>query len=165
MRGTLTFPITNIKGEFETLKFHKKYQTEGIANQLYPWMAVFHNPCPYVVIVEGEMDMYITRQMGFNSVTQILGANAWHRSFSEYFRKKTVYLAYDNDAPGGEAAMSIATQHLWPLGIPTYIIQWPSFMQEKEDHIEFFVKYKKTAQDYKILLGESKSVMSLTRGR
>ena len=42
-----------------------------------------------------------------------------------------------------------------------YIVKWPDFMKEKEDHVDFFVKYGRTAEDYKKLLTQSINIMNV----
>ena len=160
MKGVITIPIKDILGNLASLKFHKKYQTEGAVNQLFPWGAVVRNREPYVIIVEGELDMIIMRQNGFNAVTQTAGANSWNNNFTQYFKRKIVYIAYDNDKPGRKGANEVGHE-LWHHGISTMIIQWPKFMGEKEDHIDFFVKYGKTAEDYKKIMATAQSILSL----
>lgn len=157
MKGVFTFPIYDIMGDMSSLKFHKRFQTEGAVNQLYPWTAVLRNPCPYVLLVEGEFDMLITHQHGFNSVTQTAGANSWNDRFTRYFRGKTVYIAYDNDEPGRKNAAIIANK-MWDERINALIVAWPAFMKEKEDNIDFFVKYGKTTNDYRALLKTARGV-------
>lgn len=163
MKGVITFPIYDKQGNLSAFKFHKKMQCGDGINQLYPWKAVIYNNTPYNLLVEGEPDMWILRQNGFNAVTQIDGANAWDDSFTPYFKKKPVFIAYDNDTAGKEAAFERALD-FWRNGIHSYIIQWPSFMGYKEDHIDFFVRHQKTAQDYKELLSKAKSILSFELG-
>ena len=161
MRGTPTIPIPDIMGKMSSLKFHKKYQTEGCVNQLFPWSALVRNRDPYVILVEGEFDMFILRQNGFNAVTQTSGAGSWNKSFTPYFRKKTVFIAYDNDEPGKKGAMAVGNE-MWSNGISVMIIQWPEDM--KKDHGDFFVKYKKTSADYKRLMQNAKSIINIRQG-
>jgi len=158
MKGTVTIPIPDIMGNISSLKFHKKFQTEGCVNQLFPWNAVVRNRDPYVILVEGEFDMFITRQNGFNTVTQTEGANSWNKKFTPYFRNKIVYIAYDNDVAGRKGALAVGNE-LWMHGISAMLIKWPSFMQEKEDHGDFFIKYKQTADDYRKLMSSAKSIL------
>ena len=160
LKGVITIPIPDITGKISSFKFHKKFQTEGAVNQLFPWNAVTKNKYSYVILVEGELDMIILNQNGFNAVTATLGANSWNKEFTRFFRRKNVYIAYDNDDPGKNNAKKIA-HDFWNNNINTSIIQWPSFMEAKEDHIDFFVKYKKTAADYKELINNAVSVLNL----
>lgn len=159
MRGTPTIPIYDIAGNLSSLKFHKKYQTDGAKNQLYPWSSVL-DYSPLIVLVEGEFDALITIQNGFSATTQVSGANTWDNSFNKYFRKKMVVIAYDNDSAGEEGALKVG-KALWKDRCNVRILKWPDFMKPKEDHVDFFVKYKQTAKNYENLLKNSVSILNL----
>lgn len=154
LQGAITIPIPDMGGHLATLKVHKKYQTQGAINQLYPWDAVLNPKYKYIVLVEGELDMMIVRQHGFNAVTQILGANSWEDRFTRYFMNKIIYIAYDNDAAGKKAAAQRA-EEFEELRVRCGVIKWPQWMQEKEDNTDFFVKYKMSDSAYENLLSNS----------
>jgi DNA primase len=158
--GALTFPIYDAYGNFISLKVHKQYQTEGATNQLYPWSA-FSEGFDYVIIHEGEPDTLLVRQMGFNAVTQILGCNSWDSEFNKFFKGKTVYVGYDNDTPGKNAT-KLVTRELLNVVSEVYQIVWPSFMAFSETHGEdstdFFIKHKRTAEQYSELLAKAKPI-------
>jgi DNA primase len=159
MQGVVTIPIYDILGKIASLKFHKKFQTEGAKNQLFPWEAVLGREIKDIILVEGEFDMMLLRQFGFNAVTQTAGANSWNPEFNQFFHKKHVYIAYDNDEAGKNGAMLVG-ESLWKDRVDVNFVQWPEFMGEKEDHVDFFVKYRKDATDYRRLL---KTAINITR--
>lgn len=159
MRGTVTIPIYANNGKISSLKFHKKYQTEGAKNQLFPWSSL-KEYSSHLVIVEGEFDALITVQNGFSAITQTAGANSWDESFNPLFRRKNIFIAYDNDQAGKEGAIMVG-KSLWKSRCDVNIVSWPSFMKNKEDHVDFFVKYKQTAADYKTLLNNAKSIVQV----
>ena len=152
-QGVFSIPIPDQRGKIASLKFHKKYQTEGSYSQLYPWEAVLGKE-KYVILVEGEFDMLILRQLGLNAVTQTAGANSWNADFTPYFAKKVVYIAYDNDQAGKKGAKELSN-HFKQEKINSYTLNWPSYMLDKEDHVDYFVKYGKTIEHYKRLLGKA----------
>lgn len=158
-RGTYTIPILDINGNISSLKFHKKFQTEFARNQLMPWSAVTE-PHKDIILVEGEWDMMLLQQLGFNAVTQTNGANSWDTTFSPYFRRKKVTIAYDNDAPGRAGALIIG-KILQEEHSDVCFLQWPSWMQNKEDHVDFFVKHRRTAKEYQQLLSQAVSIINL----
>jgi len=160
LQGAVTIPIPDITGKIANLKFHKKFSTDHAKNQLFPWEAVVNNRSPYVLLVEGEFDMMICRQNGFNACTQTFGANTWTDEFSKFVRHKTTYIAYDNDQPGKDAAINTG-RSIWKEHGLVYVLQWPDFMKNKEDHIDFFVKYGQTAEDYKKLLSKAVNIMNI----
>jgi DNA primase len=159
LRGSITIPICDIENRFVTLKVHKKYQTDGAENQLYPWCA-FSSNYNYVILQEGEPDTILARQLGFNAVTQILGCNSWQLNFNKFFNNKTVYIAYDNDLPGQLATNVVANEILKNSNALVYKIVWPSYMtfstNHGEDTTDFFMKHKKTGADYTNLLSKAK---------
>jgi DNA primase len=159
LKGAITIPIYNKNGKFVSLKFHKKYQTEGAVTQLFPWDALNKN---YVVLVEGELDAIILQQHGINGITQTSGANGWLDEFNKEFHKKIVYLAYDNDSVGRFASINVGKK-LWEENINVFLINWPFFMGDKEDNVDYFTKHKKTKLDYFNLLKQSTSIISTLR--
>jgi DNA primase len=156
--GALTFPIYDKQGGISSLKFHKKFQTDGCSNQLYPWSAVINNKSPYVIITEGEPDTITAIQHGFNAVTQTCGAHGWDPEFTRLFRKKKVYIGYDPDVAGISGAKTLANV-LWTDRMNSYIIKWPEWMSEDEDLTDFFARYNKTPQDFQLLMENAKSVL------
>jgi hypothetical protein len=158
--GALTFPIYDKLGSIASLKFHKKFQTDGCANQLYPWSAVINNPSPYVIITEGEPDTITAIQHGFNAVTQTCGAHGWDPEFTRFFRKKKIYICYDRDTAGNTGAKEVANI-LWDDRMNSHIIEWPVWMENKEDLTDFFAKYNKTSNDFQLLMESAKGVLEL----
>lgn len=159
--GIFTIPIYDYMGKLATLKFHKRWQTAGAKNQLHPWTALASNK-PMVILCEGEFDMMVLDQRGFNAVTQTAGANGWNPEFAPLFRNRVVYVAYDNDEAGRLGAVAVG-RSLLQHGISVYQVQWPSFMQNKEDHVDYFVKYKQQASDYQLLLKQATNMLDLIK--
>lgn len=151
INGTYAIPIYDRVGKIACLKQHKLRSTKGCTNQIYPWEAVLHNPSPYVSLVEGEFDTHICRQNGINSCTQIFGVGGWEEYFNRYFYRKTAYILYDNDL-AGEKGMEKVWENLKNTRVDIKFPKWPDFMKEKEDHVDYFVKYKQTAKNYWNLL-------------
>lgn len=141
--GTLTIPIYDKSGKFISLKRHKKYQTSGAKNQLYPWKAVEQD---YIILCEGEFDCLLLRQYGINAATQILGANSWEKEFNQYFNNKRIYLAYDNDEPGKKGIEKII-EEFKDLNSKIYRINWPANIDK--DVTDYLIKYKRTIESFK----------------
>lgn len=155
-KGTYTIPVPDIYGNISSLKFHKKFQTEFAKNQLMPWSAVTSEQ-DAIILVEGEWDMMLLQQLGFNAVTQTNGANSWDVRFNQYFDKKQVLIAYDND-PAGRAGAILVGTHLQEVNADVRYLIWPSWMQPKEDHVDFFVKYKQSAEAYYQLIKQAVTI-------
>lgn len=154
LHGTVTFPIYDISGNLSSLKFHKQYQTKGAEIQLYPWNFLDKS---YILLVEGEFDCLLMRQLGYNAVTSTGGANSWNDEYIHFFVGKTVYIAYDNDISGKEGSKKIAEKFVKEK-IDTKVIDWYPWMKEKDDHVDFFVTYGKTITDYNYLLSTARTV-------
>ena len=103
------------------------------------------------VVCEGEKDMLFARQHGFNAIS-LGGCNNIPHTFMNQFMDKTVYIVYDNDAPGRAGALKLAnalysvTKHIYIADIGKYVDE------EKEDITDFFVKYKRTAAEFQEML-------------
>jgi len=160
--GTLTFPIYDKQGNISSLKFHKKFQTEGCINQLYPWFSVLNNKANYILLTEGEPDTITAIQHGLNAVTQTFGAHGWNEEFTGFFKKKKIYIVYDKDT-AGNTAEKMLMETFWKERMNSYVIEWPDFMQHKEDLTDFFAKYNKTTSDFKLLMENAKSALELCR--
>lgn len=156
MEGTYTIPIYDRIGKMACLKFHKRSSTKGSSNQIYPWKAVLHNSDPYVVLVEGEFDTILLRQMGINACTQIFGVGGWEDYFTKYFKNKTVYILYDKDRAGEKGTAEIYKKMLYNYSDIRFPV-WPEHMLEKEDHIDYFIKYNKSVSDYWAMLKKAPS--------
>jgi DNA primase len=159
--GVLTFPIYDIRGSISSLKFHKKFQTGGCANQLYPWSSVLNNTSD-IIITEGEPDTITAIQNGITAVTQTCGAHGWNEDFTPFFRKKKIYIAYDKDDAGNDGARSLM-ETFQKERLNSHMIEWPVFMQHKEDLTKFFAKYHKTVADFNILKESAKSALDICR--
>lgn len=77
-----------------------------------------------VIICEGEWDALVTNQNGFTAVTGTAGAGAWRPEWSELFRDKTVYIAYDNDEEGDQGSQMVA-RALFGIAAAIHIVQVP----------------------------------------
>jgi hypothetical protein len=43
----------------------------------------------------------------------------------------------------------------------SHIIEWPVWMENKEDLTDFFAKYNKTSNDFQLLMESAKGVLEL----
>jgi len=92
---------------------HKALNTKGHGEvRLFPeWLAVKEDK---LLLVEGEWDCLIGRQLGLPTVTWTGGANAWNHNYDWVFKGKNVVVLYDTDAPGRQGA-STAFKMLSPV--------------------------------------------------
>ena len=100
-----------------------------------------------VFFCEGELDCIILNQFGFNSVTATGGAGTFKSDWIKYFKDKRVNLIFDNDDAGKFGAEKIADV-LFENNIEAYILNWKNYVNEKGDVTDYFIKEKKTKEDF-----------------
>ena len=107
------------------------------------------------ILVAGENDCLITRQYGFNALTPTAGEGTFPKIFARLFKDKKVYIVYDCDEAGKQAARRVAFTlrdagaevHLVDLGLPG--------TKDNKDLTDFFVKNEKSAEDLSYLMQNS----------
>lgn len=82
---------------------YKTLNTKGHGEvRLYPeWLAVKEDK---LLLVEGEWDCLIGRQLGLPTVTWTGGANSWNKDYDWLFKGKNIGILYDADEAGTEGA-------------------------------------------------------------
>ena len=77
-----------------------------------------------VVLAEGETDALMSCQVGVPAVTGTAGANTWRMEWSERFKGKQVFIAYDRDSAGEKGARQ-AAEHLEPFARDIFLVKIP----------------------------------------
>ena len=105
----ITIPITAAAGEIVNVRLYlpdaknsadKMRNLEGRGKtRLFP-VEAFGPEHDTVYVTEGEIKMFLLRQLGFNAVTTSGGANAWKDEFATEFTVKHVVFLYDIDDAG-----------------------------------------------------------------
>jgi putative DNA primase/helicase len=105
---------------------------------------------------------------GFNAITQTARPKKWSRDHALQFEDMEVVLAYDADQAGEKYATVYAVPHLARVVQSLRIIEWPDEMGKQvdgvwpEDHGEdltdFFVKRRKTVDDFWKLINNAPPV-------
>lgn len=108
----------------------------------------------WVVLCEGEMDALLANQYGIPAVTGTSGASSWHVDWSERFRDKFVFIAYDRDT-AGERGSKLVAEHLEPFASKIHIVRIP-LRKKGADVSDLFLNKHYTAEDFKDLLRKSK---------
>lgn len=113
----LTFPIFDEQGECLFLRLvhsvegqePKSKSPEGARSELWPLRDLLEaeGECD-VILCEGEMDALTAIFQGYVAVTGTGGANGWRKEWTNLFRGKRVYIAYDGDRVGRKAALDRA---------------------------------------------------------
>jgi len=99
-----------------------------------------------VLLCEGEPDTLCGLSHGLHCVTQTAGAETWKDHWNARFKGLEVLICYDNDDAGRKGAERVA-QHLPHFAKSVSAIQWPEWMEDKEDLTDWFVKYGKSAEE------------------
>lgn len=143
----LTFPVI-IKNRVVDLRAYTADKTEkpkcksnpGVAGGLIlPYHLWIDNREP-TIICEGEKDMAIAREHGYNAIS-LGGCNNIPSLLLEDFKDRFVNIVYDNDAPGRAGALKLASA-LYSVTKFVYISNIGDYVkEEKEDVTDFFVKY------------------------
>lgn len=108
------------------------------------------------VIMAGENDTLLARQMGFNAVTSTFGEGNFPVMFVGFFKGKDVYICYDCDEAGKKSALRVAFI-LTEAGANVYLVDLglPGTKDDK-DFTDFVLKHGKTAADFQALLDAAK---------
>jgi hypothetical protein len=104
------------------------------------------------LLVAGENDCLLTRQNGFNALTVTAGEGSFPKIFVKLFRDKKIYICYDCDEAGRNAARRVAF-FLREAGADVYIIDLglPGTKEDK-DLTDFFLKHNKSADDLQTVI-------------
>lgn len=106
------------------------------------------------IVCEGEKDMAIARNAGFNAIS-LGGCNNLPDVMLDNFKNRTVYIVYDNDNPGKQGALKLANM-LYSVTKFVYIANIGDYVKnDKEDITDFFVKYKYTPMDFENMLSKA----------
>lgn len=107
------------------------------------------------VICEGEKDMTIARDHGYNAIS-LGGCNNIPTKMLDFFKDRYVYIVYDNDAAGKSGALKLASA-LFSVTKFVYIANIGEYVQEdKEDITDFFIKYGLGNDEFDQMLENSK---------
>lgn len=130
-----------------------KWKSEAGATALiYPFDKMIQDKRD-VILNAGEKDMGITRQMGFNAISFTGGESSFPKLFKYSLKNRRVFIAYDNDFAGKEGAIRVATL-LKDAGAIPHIVEghYQVCANDGEDMHDFFMKYKKTSEDFQKIL-------------
>ena len=106
-----------------------------------------------VILCEGEPDALCGLSHGLYCITHTTGADNWHDPFNVQFKGLDVVIAYDNDEAGRKGARRVC-RHLPLFAKSVSLITWPDWMQDKEDLTDWFVRHKKTKEEFLALPAE-----------
>lgn len=159
----ITIPIYNQQGEVTFFRLAKDpedkrpapkmHSSPGSSVELYGWDEVLKRPSQ-IVICEGEFDRLVLQAQGFAAVTSTGGAVTFRPQWADALRSiKEVYLCFDRDLAGKSGA------HIIALMIPqAKVIELPEKVGQGGDVTDFFVRLKRSREDFLKLLESAKPI-------
>ncbi len=164
----ITIPVFNRRGVcafFRLAKYPydksdspKMLSSRGTSAELYGWEVLFRRP-QKVIICEGEFDRLVIEACGFDAVTSTGGAGTFRKEWATAFAEiQDVYFCFDRDEAGRKGALRIAQM------IPhAKIVELPEEVGDGGDVSDFFVRLRRTADDFVGLLAVARPAPPLAR--
>ncbi|MGO8753407.1 MAG: CHC2 zinc finger domain-containing protein [Thermoguttaceae bacterium] len=156
----ITVPITNREGRVTFFKLAKDpadmtdspkmIATRGAKAELYGWERVLAK-LEQIIICEGEFDRLVLESQGFAAVTSTGGALTFRREWGPCFDPiPSIYVCFDNDNAGQAGAERVARM------IPqARIVRWPEDIGYGGDVTDFFVRPRRSREEFLRLLEAS----------
>jgi len=159
----ITIPVTNRNGVLVGFKLAKDpadnsagpkmLTTRGSSLELYGWERVLAKP-QRIVICEGEFDRLVLETHGIAAVTSTGGAGAFRAEWATDFASiPEVFLCFDRDEAGRSGALRVGQF------VPhAKIVELPDEVGPGGDVTDFFVRLKRTRDDFDKLLTAARPV-------
>lgn len=157
-----TIPIYDFQGNCVNVRRwshtdqNRKYlNLEGFGgNYLYPLSSLSSDT---IFITEGEFKALLLIQLGYFAITPTSGAVSWDKKWNRYFEKKKVYVVFDIDNAGRLGANRICA-NLYGIAKEVYNVILPLNIEKYPtgDVTDFFVKEKKTKDDFEKIVKSTK---------
>lgn len=109
-----------------------------------------------VIVCEGEWDALLSTQMGFPAVTGTHGVSTWLGSWNKFFRRKTVYVCFDNDDEGRLGALRVA-KALGSVAKSVRLVRLP-VERDHEDLSDWWMAYGGSGKHFQALLDDSSTM-------
>lgn len=103
-----------------------------------------------IIICEGEFDCLILESYGFTAVTSTGGAGTFRPEWCDALSGRDIYLCFDNDKAGAEAIIRISA-----LIPDAKYVPLPPEVGEHGDITDYFIKLKKTSEDFRGIMNVS----------
>lgn len=169
VKGNLKHQVVRFRNPKSFAQRHKSdgkwvYNMEGVERVLYRLKelkaAYEKNPDCHVFVVAGEKDVETLNSLGFVATTNCGGENSqWLDSYTEEVKGRNVILVPDNDIPGYQHVVKIASKII--NEVKTLRIMPLPVEEEHEDVSDYVEKYGGTANDIKVLVTRTPNVKSL----
>lgn len=155
--GWITIPIFNRVRDLAFFKLAKDPDDKrpgpkmiaaaGSSVELYGWERVKAKPSR-LIICEGEFDRLVLESNGFAAVTSTGGAGVFRTEWAEEIRPiPEVFICFDRDEAGRAGARRIAE-----VITHAKIVELPEEIGNGGDVTDFFVRLRRTAEEFTALL-------------
>ncbi len=164
----ITIPVFNRRGVCAFFRLAKDpddksdgpkvLSSRGTSAELYGWEVLRLNP-KRVVICEGEFDRLVLEANGFDAVTSTGGAGTFRKEWAAAFAAiPNVCICFDRDEAGRHGALRVGQ-----MISHARIVELPEEVGESGDVSDFFVRLRRTANDFVALLAEARPAPPLAR--
>jgi hypothetical protein len=115
--------------------------TKGSTTLIFPFDSWYTDDRP-TLLVGGENDALVGRELGFNAITFTGGEGSVPSAmFLNMFKGKTVYICYDMDQPGQKSMQSVAFK-LREIGATVYMLRLPlAGTKEDKDLSDYYLNH------------------------
>lgn len=153
----ITIPIFGRDGELLFFKLAKDPEdagpspkilaTPGARLELYGWEEIERHP-DELILCEGEFDRLVLKAQGFRAITSTGGARAFRAEWAKEFEAiPNIWICFDRDDAGRLGAYRVG--RLIPHA---RIVELPEEVDEGGDVTDFFVRLRRTDEDFRALL-------------
>jgi len=164
----VAIPVKDTDGHVRNIRLYKPGKLRENESKIISWGASYGEarlfpaaPDPDkspVFLCEGEPDTICAISQGLNAITQTSKPKKWTRDHAREFENRDVVICYDADQAGQNYANDFAAPHLAKVVRSLRGIEWPELMGKMadgcwppdhgEDLTDFFVKHRKTLDDF-----------------
>lgn len=121
-------------------------------NRLFPYRQLAGEGL--IFIMEGELKALLALELGLTAISVTTGAGSWRATFNDHFKDRDVAICYDNDDPGRNGAIMVAS-HLAAIAKSVRIIELPPMSPGNKDFPDYIIKEGHSVQDFLALLDAS----------
>lgn len=107
-----------------------------------------------IVLLEGEMDCLLARQMGLNALTTTGGAGTWRDTWNPMFADRSVVICYDADEAGRKGAASVANK-IAPGALSVKVVAIPLSEPAGADFTDYIVGHGHSLEDFQSLIASA----------
>ena len=159
--NSITIPIYNKEFDVVDIKFRhltgklRYTHMKGGKPEIYGWERLLKND--KFIYVEGELNRLILEDRGVPAITVSGGAGEFNKDWIPYFKDKKIWFWFDSDDTGKKGVKRVVRIL---DNIPKFCRNIsPECLKEKEDAVDYFVKYKRSVSDLKEEIKNAKEII------